>query len=650
MGINFNLNLWCNIFEYLPLQSVLKMALINTKINDFVSRFVVFRRIPAAVVRKLAPKRLHELTQRYKIIKNILNRKIIAFPVLKNANEAKSLQINRINLDFSFGTIIEDCKVIGNYFFVKIHPQTGYYCYLKNVIKKHSTAKILINDHFCTIENIFKIDTHSNNLIYLTKDQKMKMRLNGNYELSSDEELISFHPNLDIFKETQYEIKNFFSSENVLTFITTNLSIFLIDSSNGISSAGWKSQCYLIFKVEIDHEVRSICPSNNSIIFLSKNLKHIFDFSTTKNVLQDRILKFCQEENPLFLTLNPTLTELSDSREINRVCCLKNLFLLEIRTKPIDFKDFSKQEIIELFHKIDMTDFDKIIIYNNISGYELLNFSEKNIEDMFGLRSNSHSKFKLMDEIAIRKNIRFLPPNLYLYGSNHNTLFEKSQHLHSYTEISIPNFDINEEILLVDISLHNIVLKTNKNRCFISIKSDTNEEKKRKKDSLQNNIDEVEIKGNTNKSKNVKQKWTKGDKPKKDNVKISKVVQKEKTEWFCLEDLVLTADNQFSESDCFHKIHTNGSYFYGIVGECLDDRFGFYQSAAEFFNFLKFNKVFASDDILFCAESMNKYYIYEEILARPNLLKDIRIIKRKNDHFVLWSKYNPYFDSRSNVL
>jgi hypothetical protein len=336
------------------------------------------------------------------------------------------------------------------------------------------------------------------------------------------------------------------------------------------------------------------------------------------------------------------------------VATYQNLLMLEVRTRYPDLQSLGKKDVVELFHGIGLKDYDKVILHNNISGKDLMTFTEKSIQSIFGIREKSHSVVRIMDEIEVKRSTICHPPCLFLLGNNYNGLFGKDGNLNHYCEVSPPVFDVNEEISGAEIASYNVVLTTNKHRSFISMKREALDDPKRRKSSTKNDQDDADSPKNKKDAKNKpkKDKKGKGDKSKKkDNEKQSSKPPKNQTEWVCLEDLLERHwGSHFGENDHVYRAQGTGGYFNTIIAESPTERIRPFETAAAFLTFIKRNKVFEPDNILFCAESINKYYIYDEILASPQLLKDIRIIKRKSDHLALWSKYNPTFDVRRNLV
>ena len=106
----------------------------------------------------------------------------------------------------------------------------------------------------------------------------------------------------------------------------------------------------------------------------------------------------------------------------------------------------------------------------------------------------------------------------------------------------------------------------------------------------------------------------------------------------------------FEDKQYFYNVNTSGGYLNCIIADNPQERFLEFETAEKFMNYVKLNKIYDSTDFGFCTESTNKYFTYEEILASPKLLKDIKHVKRKSDHLILWSKFSQTFDTRISLI
>lgn len=654
MHSSLNIEILCHLFDYLSFPELLKLTQVNTHFLDLTTRYLIYQKTPPQILRKQSTRNINSSNSRLRLFKSIFNRRIVVLQSQKTLEAFKETKFTQVIPNFAMGTIIETCKVFGNNFYIQIFPNTLYYCNSKLLKTTKPKLNLDLKNGFLKIEHVFKFDVSANNLFYLTTEKQVFMRFCTEAVLGEIQSDFEFHPDLSVFNETDFGIHSIHLSEQTLVFMTTSFSIYLIEGTESLTSVSWRNQDYVIYKIDADPEIRQICPSSQIVFLTAKNCNRLWKVAINKNELNDLVSRFSQRESQEFLTLPADCKQFSEMQEMGIVSCFRNLFLLEIKTRPVSFDDFSQEDVISLFHKINLKDFDKVILHNRITGKELGGFNEKNLGDVFGIRPKSHSIVRILDEVKVRRNVRTLPSSLFLHGCNSNRLFGKDNNLHNFSEIPLPVFDINEEIESSEIGSYNLVLKTTKNRSFISFVVENEEEIKRKKSSLVIVPEELEIIGKVSQKNGKKQKPKKPkyEKSQRNNERQnSRMVVRVKNEWFCFEDLLLKQkESFFEEEDFIYGIQANGNYLNAIICRNPEERLRYFQTAAEFLDYMKMNKVFASEDVLFCAESINKYYIYDEILSSPNLLKDIRIIKRKSDHFVFWSKYNPYVDVRVNLL
>lgn len=657
------------LFDCLEVNDLLRLAATGNAISDIVSRYLIYLRVPAKVLRKIQTKDLTTAAGRLRAVASVYNRRIVFFPCLKSQDSLDESVANVVKIDFPPETIIKEVKVLQNSFFVQIYPKTLFFCHLRIIQTREPQAALKLNETFHRIDNVVNYDVCANTLFVLTTDKKVLTRPLGSGTAGSGtlDELIEFKPNLKLFKEENYSIYKIFMNEQYVVFITHKMSVFLVDATNVQSANDWNSQSYNIFKIDVCDRIRHVNVTPQTIFLFEKEGRKIWDVKIDRSVLGELITRYYQEERPEFLTIAANYYEISEEQKTGVSGIHQNLMALEIKRLPVSIESLTNKDVIDMFHAIGLTDYDKVIKYSNIDGRALMTFDERKIRDVFGIREKSHSACRILDQISFQKDTTVLPPNLFLYGLNYNGLFSKEGNLVTYCEINAPVLDSNEELVAIEVGTQNIVLKTNKNRTFISVKIDQAEETKKRKSSGFNTTTMTTSTGSGSRTEfeeqpaeprqngkgkgSKKNKKPKYDGVKKDNARQSTKCAKDRTDWLCLDDLLEKhCPSLMGESDHIYQIQANSGYFNAIVSSTPDQRIRRFETAASFLTYVKHHKLYEPEDILFCAESINKYYIYDEILASPKLLSDIRIIKRKSDHRALWSKYNPLFDTRQNII
>lgn len=657
------------LFDHLEVTDLLKLAVTSTVLSDLVSRYLVHLRVPAKVLRKIQTKDLTTAAGRLRTVASVYNRRIIFFPCLKSQDSLNESGATHVKINFPPETIIKDAKVLQNSFFIKIHPKTLYFCSLRTIQSREPQVSLKLEETFNRIDDVVNYNVCANTLFVLTTGKKVLIRPWNSGTIGSGflDEPFEFKPSLKLFNEHNYSIYKIFMNELYVVFITNRMSVFLVDATNIQSADDWHSQSFNIFKIDVCDRIRHVNVTPQTIFMFEKEGHKVWDVKIDRNVFGELVTRFYQEERPEFLTVSANYYEISEQQKTGLSGTHQNLMVLEIKRLPVSIESLTNQDVINMFHAIGLKDYDKVIKYSNIDGTTLMSFDERKIRDVFGIREKSHSACRILDQINFQKDTKVLPPNLFLYGLNYNGLFSKEGNLVTYCEINAPVLDSNEEFMAVEVGTHNIVLKTNKNRTFVSVKMEQADENKKRKSSGGNSTaittstgsgtkadsddQQTETRHNGKGKGSKKNKKPKYDGPKKDNARQSTKCAKDRTDWLCMDDLLEKhCPSLMQESDHIYRIQANSGYFNAIICPTPDQRIRRFETASSFLLYVKQHKLYEPEDILFCAESINKYYIYDEILASPKLLGDIRIIKRKSDHRALWSKYNPVFDTRQNII
>ena len=659
MKSNLGLKLNLEIFAYLELRDVMACALVSQSYYQTAAKYLISRLF---ALKEMTSEFLAPLSTKiiFKLFRHFHYKKLVVFRSLEFFEDTENPTVHNIKVPLYPGLVIESIEFSTNYVLMKTMTDGVFHLtYFRNFYDRF-TSQFGLPDFrkvYLQLKDIKSYSLKAKNFIYLDNNNRIQIRFYSNQEHVKDELQLPFEPCLQKFTDSSIDIESFVVCEQYMVFSTRAKAWYLVEGFNSLLPENIITGKINIFKIEIDFPVKTVSISNNNVFFLTED-SMMFVLVLNKNELTDRLTRYNTNKNSETLVLKAMPCHFSRTKSIKAMTCNKNLFIFEEEKAFKKFEDFTTNEVCSFLHDIDLKGLDKMIQYNGIDGRKLALFDEKEMERVFGMDKRG-GKYKLLDEINMRKIKKIPEPVLYIFGSNTSNQFGMSSDLNYIVEIDIPKFDPNEFITELSIGFFNSVFLTNNGRAFIAAKNVEADPKRRR---LSSNVgEELDLPPKKKNSKTDK-KDTKSDKrdkkdknlklEKKKNKDKSKISDKKKYDWVNLKDYLAKHNIQLRDDEVVANVQAHSKYFYLMVSDAYDEtnKFIYYfKNARDFLNFIRAKKNFESEELLFFHEIDRTYYPYRTMLALEHKLSDIKLVKRKKDNYILWSKASPYFDIRSIV-
>ena len=659
MKSNLGLKPNLEMFAYLELCDVMTCALVSQLYYRTVSKYLVSKMFALKGITKefLAPLDAKVV---FKLFRNFYYKKLVVFYSLEFFEDIENPKFQNIKVPLYPGLAIESIEFSTNYVLMKTMTDGVYHLtYFRNFYDRF-TSQFKLPDFrkvYFQLSDIKSYSLKSRNFIYLDTSNRLQIRFFSNQEHVKNELQLVFEADLQKFSDNSISIESFVVSEQYMTFCNTEKNWYLVEGFNSLVPENIINGKINIFKVEVESQIKSVSISNSNVFFLAEDSVMLV-LVLNKNELAERISRYNTNKNSELLMLKAIPCNFLRTKAIKTITCNKNFFIFEEKKPFKRFEDFSTSEVCSFLQDVDIKGLENTIQYNSISGQKLAHFDEKEMERVFGMDKRGE-KFRLIDQINMRKIKNIPEPLLHIYGSNSNRQFGMSTDLNYIVEIDVPKFDPNEFIRELSIGFFNSILLTNNGRSFIAAKNIEADPRRRR---LSSNIgEELDL---DPKKKNTKTdiKDTKSEKrekkeknlklAKKKNKNKAKTSDKRKYDWMNLRDYLAKHNINLHDDEVIVGVQAHSKFFYLIVSDAYEETskpLYYFKTARDFLNFMRVKKSFEPEDLLFFHEVDRTYYPYRTILALEHKMNDIKLVKRRKDNFILWSKASPYFDTRSIV-
>jgi hypothetical protein len=659
MKSSLGLKLSLEIFAHLELRDIMACALVSQTFYNTVAKYLISRLF---VLKEITSEFLEPLSSRiiFKLFRHFHYKKLVVFRSLEFFEDTENPSVQNIKVPLYPGLVIESIEFSTNYVLMKTMTDGVYHLtYFRNFYDRFNSQFGLpdFKRVYLQLKDIKAYSLKAKNFIYQDVNNRLQIRFYSNQEHVKDELQLPFEPCLQKFSDSCSEISSFAVCEQYMVFSTIARSWYLVEGFNSILPENILTGKINTFKIEVDAGIKTVAISNSNVFFLTDD-SSVLILPLNKNELTDRLTRYNTNKNSETLVLKASPCHFLRAKNIKNVNCNKNLFIFEEEKTFKRFEHFSTSEVCSFLHDIDIKGLDKMIQYNGIDGQKLSIFDEKEMERVFGMDKRG-GKYKLLDEISMRKTKRLPEPVLYIFGSNSSNQFGMSPDLNYIVEIDIPKFDPNEFITELSIGFFNSIFLTNNGRAFIASKNIEADPRRRRLSS--NIVDEVELPPKKKNSKTDKKDAKSDKRDKKDkNIKMEKKknkdkpkqIDKKKYDWMNLKDYLGKHNVHLRDDEVVTNVQSQSKYFYLLVSDVYEEtnKFIFYfKNARDFLNFIRQKKNFEPGELLFFHETDRTYHPYKTMLALEHKLSDVKLVKRKRDNFILWSKTSPYFDIRSIV-
>ena len=680
---NFYINK--KICDYLELDDILKMKKISKNYYKTISKYIIIILYKNKIdIKYLENKNFEEV---YKLFEFYFFKNILIFENNFLHKQNQNFVNNIKNITMIQKKIIKDIEINKNYFIIKTEEKI-YYDHFKKISKNFPYFKNNIKQENMNILHNAKKYKIKKNLFYLTKKNKLLIKYFSDTGESNKDLELEIKPYLYQFKERDLKIIDFYLNENYLLIRSSNNNLYLIIDVMNLKPVDILEKKFTVFKIDFDEKIYDLKMSLYNLFFIN-NEGILFEIKFLKKEFDKLLEKYSTSKLVSYLVIKPRICKVFKKQKIKRIYMNnKNFFLFEEMSFYKKIEDYSNKDLIDFFIDIGFKKFEKTVINYKITGKKLIEMNSEKLKNFFGM-NNFHIS-KLEDELESRKNIKINQPKLYAFGSNPTKHFCISNHLNYLVEINLPFFDINEEIKDIIIGQNNILLLTNFNRVFCSMKRDKILKNKRKrsgveyggveygigrdggwlcKDRANSNYDqEISVLNSKKKRKNKKYIKTKklnkknNKKNKNKNTKEKKnEIKKERknsnslgkeSHWIDIFDYLKEKKFKITKDIHFWKIFfiSNNFVFLYSKDNIKEKSKKYFPNAEEFLKFLKLKKYFNKFDLLFFDGKNQAYYNYDMTIASKKKIKVTTTIKTKSNNNVLWSEYNKYFDTKSIII
>ena len=473
---NFYINK--NICDYLNLVDILKMKKLNKNYYKTISKYIIIILAKNKIeIKNLENKNFEETykTFEFYFFKNIL---IFQNNFLHKQNQ--NFMNNIKNITIIQKRIIKDIEISKSYFLIKTEEKT-YYDHFKKISSNFPYFQNNIKQEKMNILPKSKKYRIEKNLFYLTFQNKLFIKFFDDSKEISDSKKdfeLEIKPDLYQFKERDLKIVDFYLNENYLLIKSEKNNLFLIMDVLKLKPIDVLERKFIVFKIDFEEKIFDLKMSLNHLFMINKE-GVLFEIKFLKKEFNRLLEKYSTSKLINYLVIKPKVCKIFKKQKIKKIYRKNNFFLFEEMNFYKKIEDYSKEDIIDFFTNINFKKFEKTVNYYNITGKKLIKMNSEKLKNFFGM--NNFQISKLQDEIESRKNKKINQPKLYAFGSNPTKHFCISNNLNHLVEIELPFFDVNEQIKDIIIGQYNILLLTNFNRIFCSMKRDKILKTKRKR-------------------------------------------------------------------------------------------------------------------------------------------------------------------------
>ena len=643
-----NINIYLSVSEYLQLKEIMALSSISKEFFKLVAKSLLLRLKTQGIdIRQYC---FDDEYQIYKLANYLFSKNVIIIPGIVNDLVEKGSFVKLQRSKILNGAIVKKFDLNSCYCVIQLEDGNCYIQYTKNTLPVIEKGGLMNRhlDSFVKLENVLKYSLGSQNIFYITSYYQMKIRFFSQLENPADELEMDLNFNFYKFKEPKVSIVDFYATEHFAVLCTKKGSLYLMNSINSLKPEDVLNGAFDVYKIDFGGKVKDVALSNNNL-FILDDKETVYYIKINRADLVERNELYNLSGAPSHLTLQPKPYTVLKGKSIRKIHTNnRNFFIFEEINKCKKIEDFTVDDVKEFMQDIEIKYLDKTIKHNKIDGKFLLQMNEFDIERMFGLKLKSFSNMKLLDEIHTRKNVKKHKPRLYAFGTNSKKQFNISNHLSYLVEIDTPNFDTNEQIQSIVIGWFNTVIITDKNRSFISVNCVDIQTRER----LSSGLEEEPILNNKGKpAKNQKKRKSKKAKVEKQQKK-QKNFDNKKFEWFDFTTYITTYYKNFNKNSQLFQVNPFNKNFYVMYGEELENRkshLKYFETCEEWLQYIKLNKNYDKNDLLFLNAKGNNYKTYKVVFACKSSIKHIKLVKKKSDNKILWSLSNKYFDTKAEI-
>ena len=516
---------------------------------------------------------------------------------------------------------------------------------------------------------IFFIKENSTELFYLYLNKKEK-------EVNE----LNLKNEFDIFKEDNLIIKNIFTFNEFLLFLTNKDEFVLVpftqleitkendEKENEKEKKSEENEIVYPKKLENNFGVIKHIYSNNSNVVILNNEDQIYSIpaSDYKNYINQipKFKLFSEQKFPNFYTISG----------------YNNYFILLEKEKVKPLEEWNNDEIYKWFEEMELDDYLNIIKFQKITGKDIVQGGRDYLIDFMGVEEDHLNKLNY--EINTLKFESSKNLKLWGWGNNKNGqlgLMNNQTFVKVPTQINLPNLMPDDTIEKIYCDKSYSILLTKFGNVFItgnySVKDQSNDNQKKNNNNNNNQSNQ----GKKNKGKNKhhkdehKEKGKKNDKNKeknKDNENIDNNYVENR--WINISQNICYSSynlckgsknkNKNSNSDCYFKIkdifcQDNNIFFIGFYSNTIP--FYAIQRKPKFKHLKKGGKFITSDKVIEHIQEFSKDKLSTfKIIYGDSLLKMLettldaylesevpfhKIIQIKDNNEVIWDRKKRYF-------
>lgn len=627
--------------NYLELSEVVRLSFLNK---------LAYKCVARAMVHKLQNQGLDvkqysfdDDYQIYKLCSYLFSKNMLVVPGIEHNSPEVYSSYAIFRSKFVHGNVVKSVDFTSNYFVVQMQDNVCYVEYTKNVLPVlgRQSLELCHLSSFLKIEQVRKYSVNAQNFYYLTEDNQLRVRFSGHLISPKSENEMTIVLNAYQFKENMVEVVDFFLTESFIVIKSALNNLYLLDCANGLRPDKIANRDFTIFKIDFENPVRQITLSQTHMFILDTSLI-LHQICFVKGQLLELTNKYSTSKLVEYLILRPEVCKVMSSKLITKIYTNdRNLFIFEEQVSCKNVEDFDVSEVQEFLKDIQIKNIDKIILHNRIDGVKLVSMTEQDMERVLGLKSKSLGSRILVDEINIRKNITSMKPRLYIFGSNFKRQFNISDHLNYLVEVDMPNLDVNEQIKDIVVGMFNTIILTDKNRSFISVNNLAEASRRRLSSEYGEQIERRD-------DKPRKQGHQRKQKPKPKPVGEPL----KKFEWLDFNEIICRYQKKLSKNVKISRIVSQGKSFYVLYGEHVlstKDHLKYFQTVKDWLEFIRLNKNFDKDELLFLNSKDSSYYDYNGMLTKTSIIDNIKLVKKKSNNQILWSQSNRFFDIKANI-